>query len=642
MRSVYRLMVALAGVVTMACTAAAQDLRDNLGPLADVAELGADGAWRAEQQNGWFVLENRDDPSDILYYYLDRSPLRSGERRISLNTILRGDKSAAAGLMLDRRGPDNYAAFVVGGDGTVTVMMRTPEGMTPFDPAESHARLDGSDLLEVIETPGEARLILNGEELFTLSNEDGLAPSYGIIAIGSGRFGFDGFEIAESGAFPPPRDSGDPGDEGFPPPRDSDPGTGPAPAPDPQPEPEPEPEPEPRTGPPPSAQDIYAAKVLLGTTFGVFFHELGHALIGELNLPATGPEEDAADGFSALLVSEGVKEIDDPKDKEIAEGFAEYSSLVWYYSGLEAQKKGQTAPWQDEHAPDLKRFRNSFCLIYGSDPQRYADVAQTAGFEARTLDRCLQEYEKRYAAWEAILAMGARNLGPEMPGKHPADAPGGRVKLVMEPSESQVGQVIHQILKETGGMRDIAAELERTFVWPRDLTITFRDCRDVNAWYDPEAGSVTMCYQVIEFFSKIVFRAEGADAGDPATPGEPETPRQPDAQDAMAFFVGSWRAVVPTAQGSVTFTVSYDRNGRYRLTSSSPMGRIEEQGEWSARPAGEGLVIVENRPISWNPAQLCDQYGSCVPNQPQPGSVLVSILGRDTVSVEGVQWSRIQ
>ena len=38
-------------------------------------------------------------------------------------------------------------------------------------------------------------------------------------------------------------------------------------------------------------------------TVFIFFHEMGHALVGELDLPVVGREEDVADEFSTMLMA---------------------------------------------------------------------------------------------------------------------------------------------------------------------------------------------------------------------------------------------------------------------------------------------------------------------------------------------------
>ncbi len=100
------------------------------------------------------------------------------------------------------------------------------------------------------------------------------------------------------------------------------------------------------------------AEVVMGVTMGVFFHEFAHAMIGELELPATGPEEDTADEFSALVMSLLTQDEMDPGSLNAAT----YSSLLWYYWTLEKDRAGQVVPWHGEHAPDMRRFRHTLGL----------------------------------------------------------------------------------------------------------------------------------------------------------------------------------------------------------------------------------------------------------------------------------------
>ncbi|MFK7943226.1 MAG: DUF4344 domain-containing metallopeptidase [Paracoccaceae bacterium] len=260
----------------------------------------------------------------------------------------------------------------------------------------------------------------------------------------------------------------------------------------------------------PPTEDIYRAQVLLGTTLGIFWHEFGHALIGETGLPATGPEEDVADGFSAFVLSAAVEESGIAAEEQaFMAQVVKYSALLWYYVAEQREKSGQKQPWQDEHAPDMKRFRNSFCIIYGSNPARHEAIAQQVGLSERTRARCETEYAKRYRAWETILKTVSRDLGPNAEGVYPASAPGGRILLSFEAPGSVTGKTVVRLLNDTGIMTHMMAEMERLFVWPRDLSVVFRDCDLPNAWYDPKAGSVTLCYSLIEQLSGLIFRSEG-------------------------------------------------------------------------------------------------------------------------------------
>ena len=57
-------------------------------------------------------------------------------------------------------------------------------------------------------------------------------------------------------------------------------------------------------------------------------------------------------------------------------------------------------------------------------------------------------------------------------------------------------------------LEDAAAELNRALILPEDITLRTKDCKEVNAYYDPNDGSVTMCYELMEHFYQT-FRSAG-------------------------------------------------------------------------------------------------------------------------------------
>lgn len=132
-------------------------------------------------------------------------------------------------------------------------------------------------------------------------------------------------------------------------------------------------------------------QAVAGATVFTFFHELGHALIGELKLPVTGREEDAADEFSTLLLSGG-------KDST---GKAPLAAATWF--ALEGAKPKHEKFW-DEHSLDMQRFYGIVCLLYGRDSSRYATLAKNIGFPDARLKKCKAEYPQKTRAWKALLA----------------------------------------------------------------------------------------------------------------------------------------------------------------------------------------------------------------------------------------------
>jgi len=663
------------GIVALACllvaggfgqdTTARAEVSDHLGPLAAAVDLGKEGAWTSELTKGWFMLTNPEEPNAIRSYRMTGEALGGGSREVSVNTALRpmGDAPSAAGLLFDYREATEYKAFAIEGDAGVSLFVRSADGLERSATAESAAaRMDGSDVLTLVQGPASLELRLNGENVFTLESDDGFSDTFGVIALGKGRFAFDGFSltetpaVAEADPFPAPG-GGKAEEDPFPAPgggdQASEAGEGEPPPAQKQPQSDPPPQASPKSEQL-TEQERYVASVLIGTTFGVLFHELGHAMIGELKLPATGPEEDVADEFSAFILGsifEDQELLEDPQEAQMLHDIVRYSALVWYYNGLKMEAEGTTEPWQDEHSPSLTRFRNAFCIIYGGNPERYDPLADKVDFPERNRQRCKIDYQKRYSAWERILATVARDLGPDFPGELPPDTPGAKVKVIFEQPTSELGKVLGPLYRDTGAVQEIAQILEKTFVWPRDLTIVFRDCEILNAWYDPEAGSVTMCYGLIEFFSKIVFQAETGSGPQPDQPPAKQEPRQeprqeptqqePTQADAMAYFAGVWEASIPSAWGPLQAQVTYGQDGSYQSVVSGGGTTIQIWGTWTATPLGNGQVQLQSTPQGWSPQQLCDAYNYCQPLYYYPESTLVQVIDENTVRSEVGMWQRV-
>ena len=376
------------------------------------------------------------------------------------------------------------------------------------------------------------------------------------------------------------------------------------------------------------AASEHIAAVAAGVTMGVFFHELAHAMIGELELPATGPEEDTADEFSALLMSNVASGEANPLIIDVAT----YSSLFWCYSAQGKSQARQPHPWQSEHAPDIRRFRNSFCLLYGSDPALYGILADQVGFDQGSKGRCSQDYAKKSRAWESTLEQRARNLGADQPGEHPADAPGGRIRAVFLPTDNAYGQFTKLLFDE--GMTEVLEEFSRYLVWPRDLLVEFRDCGEINAFYIRDIATITMCYEMIEYASQTVLQAEGIAFA--PTPGA----------SAFAFVQGTWMTRLNTVYGLLDVAITYQPDQTYRSDEvwvQSGILAARVAGTWVAELAAPNQLLIHRRPTEWLPQTACyyDQ-AACQPYVGQSVTYPAQIIDQNTMHVDGVVWQRMR
>jgi hypothetical protein len=123
----------------------------------------------------------------------------------------------------------------------------------------------------------------------------------------------------------------------------------------------------------------------------IFNHEMGHCLVGELDLPITGREEDAADDMAAVSFAEHGGTY----GPDVAFAAAQFFELM----GRKANTKD--LPFWDEHSLDKQRFFNILAIFYGSNPNRYSFIEKL--IPAQRLARCGRDYKHKARSWDRIL-----------------------------------------------------------------------------------------------------------------------------------------------------------------------------------------------------------------------------------------------
>ncbi|MBO6884331.1 MAG: hypothetical protein JJ869_12240 [Marivita sp.] len=204
------------------------------------------------------------------------------------------------------------------------------------------------------------------------------------------------------------------------------------------------------------AEDAFVEANILG----IFYHELGHALIDVMQMPVFGQEEDAADVASILLIDH----LFEPESAlamayDVANGF-------WAEAVANAE---YPVPYWDTHGPDEQRFYNTVCLFYGGDPDTRDDFAEDMELPEERAEYCVEEYELAADSWGAVF--------DEL-------AEGGEPMLFTAEVEGSF----------TAGI--IGAEVEALnadFGFPSTVQVITGECDEANAFYDPSDQSIIMC-----------------------------------------------------------------------------------------------------------------------------------------------------
>ena len=149
-------------------------------------------------------------------------------------------------------------------------------------------------------------------------------------------------------------------------------------------------------GPPKAiSQENFTADVLnlWGNQF-ILGHELGHAIIHQLNLPLTGLEEDSADGFATFFTV---------NDKDTGPKAALGGAVL--FDAVASKKPNLTLEdFSSDHPVVLQRVYNFLCCVVGSDPQRLRNSLVTDGYipGGRAL-LCRKEWTQLNYGWWTVL-----------------------------------------------------------------------------------------------------------------------------------------------------------------------------------------------------------------------------------------------
>lgn len=136
--------------------------------------------------------------------------------------------------------------------------------------------------------------------------------------------------------------------------------------------------------------ELYAADALEHT----LYHETGHALVDLLSIPVLGREEDAVDDFGIIML---ILTRQDGDDRAIS------AAELFFMEGEEIEEFTDE-DLMDEHSLDDQRGFRSLCMVYGSDPEKYEDIAEDLEMDEDRRLMCEETFEMQTLNWLTLLS----------------------------------------------------------------------------------------------------------------------------------------------------------------------------------------------------------------------------------------------
>ena len=210
------------------------------------------------------------------------------------------------------------------------------------------------------------------------------------------------------------------------------------------------------------------------------YHEIGHMLVSELDLPVLGREEDAVDALATIWL------ITDDNDDD------SWNALIdaadgWYFNAVESTGSGvDDFSYYSDHSLDIQRAYAMVCLMVGAEPEVFRDAADAYELDRDQQDACAYTYEQARRSWEKLLE------------PHRDDENYGEPITIIYEDPGEYKKFAKQFAAR--GIMEHAADLVmENYVLPQPVTFRATQCGEANAFFDPNESEVIYCYELAEY-----------------------------------------------------------------------------------------------------------------------------------------------
>ena len=215
----------------------------------------------------------------------------------------------------------------------------------------------------------------------------------------------------------------------------------------------------------------------------VLYHEIGHLLFHQLEMPVLGREEDAADNMATwTLLSQGTKEANRALS-DAAQG--------WVLSGVAYDSGGEESDYAENHSLDKQRAYQIVCLMVGMDQKSFGPIANEYRIDSDRQDTCQWDYDTVDNSLRRLLGAAGHKRGQD-------------TEVIVQYHEPGSGlEAAADAFKSSGVFDQVADELRRNYNLKQAVAFNAQRCGEANAFYDPETVEVIFCYELMQDYMDL-------------------------------------------------------------------------------------------------------------------------------------------
>jgi hypothetical protein len=231
---------------------------------------------------------------------------------------------------------------------------------------------------------------------------------------------------------------------------------------------------------------------VLGNVQFVLLHELAHLVIDEKKVPVLGSEEYAADYIAAMMLIRPVSGL--PVANETLLRFAVNTADGFVIAWERSAEFASPIPYWGTHALTVQRFSTVACLLYGSNPERFAALPGLVQMPFARAQSCPGEFEKAAYAVDWLFTTYAR---------HEDDPRGAPVELRFESPPSRTSERLLQAIQARGLIQTTFGRLDDFFSLDAPATFVMRSCGRPQAAWIPATRELVFCYELLDAYALL-------------------------------------------------------------------------------------------------------------------------------------------
>ena len=214
-------------------------------------------------------------------------------------------------------------------------------------------------------------------------------------------------------------------------------------------------------------------------------HEMGHAVISELDLPVLGREEDAADDFAILAA---LRIVVNTFSERVLAG----ATQGWFLSAQRDRKEGDQPNYYERHGLSEQRAYQIVCLMVGSDPLKFKALADEMKLPPDRRRSCGWDYDTATRSWQKVIAPHIRR----------PDQPKTQIEVIYGDAKGKLA-LFSRSFRAIRFLELFADYASERYVWPAPVVMEMRSCGEVGARWTIPTRTLHICYEMAKDFAEL-------------------------------------------------------------------------------------------------------------------------------------------